>query len=137
MSVLSSCKMAAISDPASSAPSSKASWSGSVPGGSSWALWAAQVATGQELRPLPLVEGDAVADGPGPAAHFGREAVEEAATRKYPLFDVVEVAVAEPLQPVATLEAVVIAGMTTCWMKFARAASTVASWSSSFDPNRT
>ena len=31
----------------------------------------------------------------------------------------------------------VIAGVTTCRMKFARAASIVASWSSCFDPNRT
>ena len=52
---------------------------------------------GQELLPLPLVEGDAVAYRPVPATHFGGCGDEEAAAGEYPLFDVVEVAVAEPL----------------------------------------
>ena len=52
---------------------------------------------GQELLPLPLVEGNAVAYRPVPAAHFGGCGDEEAAAGECPLFHVVEVAVAEPL----------------------------------------
>ena len=56
---------------------------------------------GQELAPLLLVEGDAVAYRPVPAAHFGGCGDEEAAAGEDPLFNVVEVAVTEPLQPLA------------------------------------
>ena len=53
---------------------------------------------GEELEPLLLVEGDAVAYRPVPAAHFGGCGDEEAAAGEDPLLDVVEVAVTEPLE---------------------------------------
>ena len=56
---------------------------------------------GQELAPLLLVEGDAVAYRSVPAAHFGGCGDEEAAAGEDPLFNVVEVAVTQALQPLA------------------------------------
>ena len=89
---------------------------------------------GEEITPLTLVLGHAVAHRPATAAHVGGHADEEAAAREDPLLDVVEVAVAEALQPSRPGGVPEMTGAITWVIRLERAVSIVSSWSCSFEP---